>query len=244
MTKSGKAPTILLVFLLLISSLLAAVMYYYFNNERVKRVVLEEQLEEAQLIKEGLEGKFKITKKEISSLSDELSEAKLRITHLSSQLDTEKRIKKQISLERDKSIIELSNKSVSLQELKDKLSETQEQIANLEKQIAQSYIEKGLEAEARRPEQSEEIELGEIVVYSGEIFEGKILTVNKEHSFVVIDLGLKDGIRLGQNFSVYNGEIFSGDIQVVDVKNELSVANLLGDRKGYSIQIGDKVIAK
>lgn len=243
MAKSGKISTVLLVVLVLFSLSSTTITYYYLNDERTKRMSLEKQLEEIQLVKKQLEGRLKISKDKINNINDRLSESKVRIDGLITQLNIEKTAKKQIILERDNLITQLDNKSTSLQELTDKLSKEQEGIKALEKQIAQLQSEKEPREEIDEL-LPEEIELGKIVVIPKEKPQGKILTVNKEYDFVVINLGKKDGIKSGQIFSIYREQIFNGDIQVVNVMDELSVANLLQNAKIDSIQKGNKVIIK
>ena len=245
MTKSGKIVTVLLAALILLSLSSTAVIYYYFYNERTSRINLEKQLQET---KRQLEWQTKISKNKIDKINDQLAESRVKIDGLTTQLDTEKIAKGQIILERDNLITELNKKSVSLQESTDRLSKTQERVTTLKEQIAQLRLQEKTEDETREVRQGagqlEEIELGKIVVASEEIPKGEILSVNKKYNFVVINLGEKDAIKLGQIFSIYRKKRFIGNIKIVKLQDELSVADLSADTKINSICKGDKVIVE
>ncbi|MDD3345204.1 MAG: hypothetical protein PHO34_02035 [Candidatus Omnitrophica bacterium] len=66
------------------------------------------------------------------------------------------------------------------------------------------------------------------------LLEGKITVVNKEYSFVVINLGQKDGVAVGDLFSVYQDNKAVGDIRVEKVHESMSAA-------GFSADLKDKI---
>jgi len=244
MPKSGNLVTVLLVILIVFSLSSTAITYYYFSDEKTRRITLEKQLEETQLTKERLENEIKISEGKITDLNNQLAESKIKIEGLTSQRDIERITKEKTVSERDNLVKDLNQKSTSLQGLTSKLSKAQEEIATLKDQIAKLKPEDELDEEIADAEGAEEIALGTIVVAPGEIPEGEILTVNKEHNFVVINLGEKHGIKPGQTFSVYRKKRFRGDLQVVKVQEDLSIANLLPDTKINSLRKGDRVVAK
>jgi peptidoglycan hydrolase CwlO-like protein len=73
--------------------------------------------------------------------------------------------------------------------------------------------------------------------------QGKVLVVNKEYNFAVIGLGSKDGVALGDVFSVYHNGAYIGDVKVEKVHDSMSAAGFQTANKD-KIGEGDKVQAK
>jgi len=73
--------------------------------------------------------------------------------------------------------------------------------------------------------------------------EGKILVVNKEFNFIVISLGNKDGIAIGDEFVVYHNKDFVGNVKVEKVHESMSAAGFSDDYKNKFFE-NDMVIQK
>ncbi len=73
--------------------------------------------------------------------------------------------------------------------------------------------------------------------------EGKVMIVNKEFNFVVINLGSKDKINVGDEFLVSRAGKAIGDIKVEKVHEAMSAAGFVVDLKDL-IQENDKVTQK
>ncbi len=106
------------------------------------------------------------------------------------------------------------------------------------------------------------VELGQIVV-GGEVpgkaeargplrsarlidasLEGKILVVNKESDFAVIDLGSLDGVRVNDIFSVFDQDKYIGEIKTEKVHESMSAAVFLSGQVKDKIKEGDRVLYK
>ncbi|MFC1623705.1 hypothetical protein ACFL28_00075 [Candidatus Omnitrophota bacterium] len=72
---------------------------------------------------------------------------------------------------------------------------------------------------------------------------GRVLTVNREYSFVVIDVGMQDGINGGANFNVYRGGTLIGSIEVIQTRERISACDIKDVNEGFKIEIDD-VIAR
>jgi FtsZ-interacting cell division protein ZipA len=73
--------------------------------------------------------------------------------------------------------------------------------------------------------------------------EGKILVINKDYNFVVINLGARDGVDTGNTFSVYHINKYIGDVKVEKVHDSMAAAGLVsGDIN--KISEGDKILQK
>ncbi len=64
--------------------------------------------------------------------------------------------------------------------------------------------------------------------------EGKISVVNKEYNFAVINLGSKDGVKLGDEFSVIHSGKAIGNLKVEKVHESMSAA-------GYALELKDYI---
>jgi len=73
--------------------------------------------------------------------------------------------------------------------------------------------------------------------------EGKVTVVNKEYNFAVINLGQKDGVNIGDQFSVYHEGKVVGDIKVEKIHESMSAAGFAAELKDL-IKENDSVVQK
>ena len=78
----------------------------------------------------------------------------------------------------------------------------------------------------------------------GSSFEGKLLVVNKDYNFVVINMGSKDGVHAGDIFSVYHAGKYAGDVKVDKVHDSMAAAGFSSADMKDKVSEGDKVEAK
>jgi len=76
------------------------------------------------------------------------------------------------------------------------------------------------------------------------LVEGKVLVVNKDYNFVVINLGSKDGIKIGDIFSLYHADNLLTDVKVEKVHDAMAAAGIISLNIKDQIAEGDKVIKK
>ena len=70
---------------------------------------------------------------------------------------------------------------------------------------------------------------------------GKVTFVDNTWNFVVLDVGLANGVVPNGELIVYRGRSFLGKVKVTKVDPNDAVAEILPDTKGV-IQIGDSVL--
>jgi chromosome segregation ATPase len=70
-------------------------------------------------------------------------------------------------------------------------------------------------------------------------FLGKILAVNTDNNFVVIDLGVSSGVTVGDQFNVYREGKFVGSITAIQVRDSISACDI--KRVNTALKIGDNV---
>jgi myosin heavy subunit len=75
-------------------------------------------------------------------------------------------------------------------------------------------------------------------------FEGMVLVVNKDYNFVVLNMGSKDGVRIGDVFSIYHSNKYIGDVKVDKVHDSMAAAGFLSVDLKDKVSEGDKVSAK
>ena len=71
------------------------------------------------------------------------------------------------------------------------------------------------------------------------VFSGKILAVNPDNNFVVIDLGISSGVKRGDAFSVYREGKSIGSIRVIQVRDNISACDI--ETTTTSLKIGDSI---
>jgi DNA repair exonuclease SbcCD ATPase subunit len=148
----------------------------------------------------------------------------------------------------EKGLQELKTEKAALErrvsEMESMLNDKLGQIDNLKDKI--DVIKSGVPVE----EKSEPVQLPQIIVKpkpsakgrsedSGGALVGRIMAVNKENNFVIIDLGSEAGVKARDNFRVYRGEKPIANIEVIQVRQGISACDI--KNQGAAIKIGDTV---
>ena len=156
----------------------------------------------------------------------------------------------------DQTKTELSNKKEQITDINDKLTQKEEiiksdkeKISALTKRLAQ-YEGSGDNTNNTASNQRKTGELDLV-----KMLKGKVLRVNKKWGFVMIDLGTDNKMIIGtkkkveksvplpegQIMDVARNDKLVAQVKIVKVNNDCSIADLLPDSMGASIQPGDKV---
>jgi len=90
-------------------------------------------------------------------------------------------------------------------------------------------------------DKAEGVPLGTVKVTTGLRLKGKVLVVNQRHSFVVIDLGARDGVEKGMVLVLHRGRKFLGKCQVEKVYNRMAAADLMLDWMQGEVVVNDSV---
>jgi len=116
-----------------------------------------------------------------------------------------------------------------------KEAETQLLSVTKEKQVLEARVK---ELTAALPKQ---IELEKIVIKTTHELIGKVLAFDKEHAFVVVDLGSGNNLKLGDILSVYRNDKFIGKVQVEKVDEKTAAAAILSPWKNVEFKESDMV---
>lgn len=258
MDDKAKSPISLLVALLLLFLSLTSSAFYLLKKEHAKTQDLQEKLEDLNTRQRISEAKLQESGKTISLLELRLQEAKSQIDMLTSDLQQEKTTKNQALSEIEQLRQDLQQQKSLRSNLETKFNQAQEDVKKIQAQLAELESKKSeLEAKIKDLEAKEQnVELGEIVVSpEGESkaatvektdtqLQGKVLVVNKDYNFAVINLGSKDGIGIGNIFSVYRNNKYLGDIKIEKIHDSMAAAGFVTkDIKGI-INEGDQVLRK
>ena len=90
----------------------------------------------------------------------------------------------------------------------------------------------------------EEKTTDEISTLPSDTSDGRILSVDTDTEFVIVNLGEKDGIKRNMFLSVYRGKEYLGDIQITRVQPEMSAADFVPPFSSRSVRKNDQVVAK
>jgi len=70
-------------------------------------------------------------------------------------------------------------------------------------------------------------------------FNGKVVSINEDNNFIIVDLGENAGVRIGDRLSVYRGEQYIAGVEIIQVRKDISAADI--KQKSTRIKAGDSV---
>jgi len=257
--------------LIFISLALAVGAFYSYQNEHAKAIQLQAQVDELTTRQKITEGKLADAKKEATELQLRLQEAKAQITALGKDLEQEKSARLEASNKLEQFKADLEQQKTLRKNIENSLDRAHADGNKLNEEIKIIKQQKEeLEAKIKDLETgASEVQLGKVVVNSepaaadlqgknppvplkagkksevavAKNLEGKVMVVNKEYNFVVINLGSKDGINTGDLFSVYHGGKIVGEVKVEKVHESMSAAGFAVELKD-TLKENDKVVQK
>ncbi len=135
------------------------------------------------------------------------------------------------------------------QEIKLALDQLEKEIAarkDLEVQIVTVVQEKQnltaqIEDLTAKLSQPEPIDLEGIVIKTSPELKGKILSYDREQTFIIIDLGSQSHLKLSDVLSVYRDDVFIGKVQVEKLEETTSAAVVLNLWKNVEFKENDVV---
>jgi hypothetical protein len=137
--------------------------------------------------------------------------------------------------------------------------QTQEKVDELQAEIQRLQAsEDRLKAQIDKLEDKKKVALGRVVVGQSKgvkeasvlrptsppvppALEGKVLVVNKEYDFAVINLGSRDGLNPDEMLSVYQQGDYIGDIRIEKTQETMSACGFVSRKIKDNIREGDKV---
>jgi predicted nuclease with TOPRIM domain len=208
-----------------------------------KKDDLERQLDYNQKIMDSLAAELVREKNDKLKLQDDLKPIKNENEVLMRQIKMLN--DRKIILEKD--MVKVQDEKITLgrrvNELEALLKDQILKMDDLKKEVSGISATDTAQPSATPPRQSS-VELPAIVVRPqsesvGLDMAGRILAVNKENGFVVIDLGEDRGIKLGQSFQVYRDNQVIGNIEVIQTRPNISACDI--KRESTPIKVGDGI---
>lgn len=132
------------------------------------------------------------------------------------------------------SLEDLQNKTSSLEQRKNNLDN---RIIDMEKVFRDEMARLRTKVDQKRQD-IENVQAGRLVTVREDEVDGRVLFVDNQFNFVIIDAGAKQGIKFGQRFKV-----FQYDSNRVPVEKGFIICRVLGDHVSYGqiIKVNDKI---
>jgi hypothetical protein len=269
--QSGKT-TFLLIILIIISLGLAGGVFYLFQQEQARSIELQAELDELSAKYSVAEGKVRESDSIIKNLDSQLQEAKGKLESSGEELRKAQEAQKVAEEELGRIKADLDTQQSLRVKLENELNSSQTALKKAQKQLKELEGKKNLletkigTLEKKTSKDESDVELGTIVVAPPDaqtavtspvkqqtpakttsqaaVSEGKVLVVNKEYNFAVINLGSKDGAALGDVFYVYHSNKYIGDITLEKIHDSMAAAGFTSSKIKSRIAEGDRVVKK
>lgn len=165
-------------------------------------------------------------------LTKTVEEKKVVEGELAETIRTKEIMQKELAAQKEKSFAlekEMEEKKQQIQITLDKLEKEIATRQQTEAQLLTAVKEKKLlEAKLKELTKAPKIvELEKIIIKPTSRITGKILAVNKEYAFVMIDLGKANKLNLADVLSVYRDNKFIGRVQIEDIEEDICAAAIL-----------------
>lgn len=85
------------------------------------------------------------------------------------------------------------------------------------------------------------VQLEKVVVKAAPPVAGRVLAVDKQRNFIVVNLGREHNLQLGDTLSVYRQGQFLGRVAVERITTNVSAAGILPEWEGVEFKIDDEV---
>ena len=234
------------------------------DDIKTRQRISEKKLEESQNTISGLGLKLEDAKTQIVNLNNELQqekatkqEALTKMEQLKADLEQQKQLRTDLEKKFNQAQKDVDKIQTQVRELNTKKTELEEKINDLEAQSQAQGVELGkivVGSEANKVAEvktapprlpafklSQEVPAKTIVAPGAE---GKVLVVNKDYDFVVINLGNKDGVQIGNIFSIYHSNSYLGDVKIEKVHDSMAAAGFMSSDIKGKVSEGDKVVRK
>lgn len=228
----------------------------------IKQKITEAKFIEAQKVISTLEEKIKDSVTQINTLTDEINKEKASkedalsgMEELMQEIEEQKTLKLELesklsqaqdavkTMQGKLSVLESDKKDLAL-----KLKDLEEKTAGVElgKIVVSPEPDKVTTAKGKKkaPAAKASKEAPIMPVAAGKVLEGKVLVINKEYNFVVINMGSKDGVNLGQVFTIARGNNILGDVKVEKLHDSMAAAGFITEDTKNKVREGDKVVRK
>jgi len=210
----------------------------------------QSKIDSLQREKSVLETDLNSLRNEKKDLLKQLDSNQKLLDNMSREVAREKNDKagmRTLKAENDLLIRQLKSLSSRKMILDQKVQSLQESKATLEKRLHEMNTMLTKKVSAHDSLIRESVELPAIIVRSSsssekaeaQVFAGKILAVNTDNNFVIIDLGAASGVKIGDMFNVYRAGESIGSLAVIQIRDSISACDI--KRTSAPLKIGDNI---
>ncbi|MBU0759371.1 MAG: hypothetical protein KKC66_01115 [Candidatus Omnitrophica bacterium] len=261
MSKIFKIVLVLLVVASVASAVLAVFAFMGKEREYMKRLLVEDKLAATLKDKRRIEKEIEEGKKAVKAAEEKVFELQASVKKITEQIEKEKAKNKE-------AVLDIASKKQEAERLKEELEKEKKEKLTISKKLEDlqfdyekarkettRYKNEKLMLEQKITELEEKsVDLDKIVVSPQaslkqeprepvkESLRGRVLVVNKEYNFVVIDLGQNDGIKKGLVFEIREGTEFLAKAEIDKVYETMSSATVLPGGNINFIKKGNLVI--
>lgn len=240
MNKTGKTLILVLVVALLALTIASLV---FLKKENELRVSAEKKLTETEAAFDKLEVRFNDSNSLISQLNAKIKESQVKIEDLAKELDLAKTNEIAVMEEKDAIKRQLDEMSSSKTVMLERLENAQKELENIKTKLKSISDEKmALEGKLKELQETVGVDLDKIVVsYPETTEEPQVMTVGRDQNFLVVNLGAKDNIALGQSLYIYQNNKLLGEVKVEKVMETMSAATINDSNLKSRVKEGDVV---
>ena len=263
MTRQGKIAIVLLGVVSVLAVAAAGGAVILQRQERTLRLAKERELVLVKEENEGLQQQLQQIRQAKEQLETDMDRVKDQLKQTTDQLAQEVEAKAQLAKSVDERQREIDRVGKDLEQARSERTSLTEQIATLKQGQDSLHAQLGelqqakhdLEAKVLELSEQPTVELDKVVVAPpsgsspagesspGSATQGQVVVVNREFDFVVVSLGKKQGLTVGQEFQIVRGQQVLGRVKVEKVYDELSAAAILPESNKDAIREGDLVKA-
>lgn len=270
MGNKTKGPVMLLFFLLLVAIAAAVLGFIGLQKEKQINAALTQEKEEIEIKKKAAEKEVSNLKQQVGEQRQEIvqqqakvQELNSRIASLDNELSAEKKAREDTFLEAEKlreEVITLKNARSKLEADLKASNETVDSLKSKLDLFESSQQKKKVEQTAQEAK-PQDMQLEKIVIASRAdvaqapsakpqvtapqaLLEGKVLVVNKEYDFVVVNIGQKDNLVIGDTLEIFRKEKKLGELKVEEVRDTMSVAIPVEPNLIKQLKEDDRVVRK
>jgi chromosome segregation ATPase len=220
-------------------------------NERLANSLSLELVREKK-DKRRLQEQLKSLSEEQRRLSNQLKTLSRQKNALQRRLENAQQEKDKLSQRISELDATLKDKLAELFDAKQKLEETNKALKGISKTTTKSTAATtAVTAQSSTPslqpqQQPAAVNLPPIVVHSAAVqksfvgpFLAKVLAVNEENNFVIIDSGQRQGLKAGDSLSVYRDKKKIATVEVIQVRKDVAACDI--KQTVASIHVGDTV---
>lgn len=232
------------------------------EETRARYTIAEEKVKESESTIKQLDLQLQDSKNKVDTLTGELKQeqeakkaAQDQLEQVKSDLTTQKSLRVKLEGELNLAQSALKKAQAQLKESEGKKDLLETKIGTLEQKAQKEDSDVELGTIVVAPDaQATALALTNPVTQKATVAgtqrpsvsasEGKVLVVNREYNFGVINLGSKDGVVIGDIFYVYHGNKYIGDIALEKIHDSMAAAGFTSANVKNKIAEGDRVVKK